>query len=388
MITRIFVLLLLVIILPQIYIDRRKWRQRKAWMRVLRWLPALLMSVWTLSFLFNRDFVPQDMTPLNLYLLVFGAVFAPRALYVLCSAVGHWARRTSRGRYNWGNLVGLILSFLLIYFVLYGSFVGVRRLNVNRMEISVKDLPKEFDGYKIVLFSDAHVGSFTGWQKSLLKRDIDTINAQQPDVIFFAGDLQDQRPSELYPVQDILSSLKARDGVFSVLGNHDYGDYIDADPAIKAANKREIVSKQRQFGWKPLNNEHAVIQRGGARLVVAGVENDAIRGEAIRRHDLPKALDGIKEDDCVILLQHDPSLWRQETLPNSQVQLTLSGHTHGGQVSLFGFRATQFTAKEDYGLYREGDRQLYVTCGIGGLVPFRFGVTPEIAVITLKRIKN
>lgn len=387
MIARILIILLVVLFLPQFYVDRRKLRRRKAWVRALRWLPAFLMGIWTVILALKRDFVPQDLTAVNVFLLILGVIFVPKAIYVFCSVVGRLVRKIFRLRYNWGNLVGLGLAFCAVYIVLYGSFVGVRRLNVRQVEISIPNLPEAFDGYRIVLFSDAHVGSFTGWRKSLLQRDVDSINAQQPDAILFVGDLQNQRPSELYPVQGILSALKARDGVFSVLGNHDYSDYIEDDPAIKTANDREMVNRQRQFGWKPLLNEHFVLQKNGSRLVIAGVENDATRGTPKPRRNIEKALEGLRQGDCVILLQHDPAIWRVETVSDPRVQLTLSGHTHGGQVSLFGLRATQMTKNEDYGLYREGDSQLYVTCGIGGLVPFRFGVSPEIVVLTLRAKK-
>ena len=388
MIARIVILLVLVLLLPQLYFDRRKLRRRKMWQRLLRWLPTVAMMVLTVALAMERDFVPHEMTVMNIYLMLLGLIFAPKAIYVLCSLAGRFVRKIRHSRYNWGNLVGFFLAFFLVFVVLYGSFVGVRRLNVNRLEIALKDLPEAFDGYRIVLFSDAHVGSFTGWRQSLLQRDIDSINAQQADAIFFVGDLQNQRPEELYPVQEMLRSLKATDGVFSVLGNHDYSDYIDDDPAIKIANEREMVSRQRQFGWKLLLNEHLTLEKQGARLVVAGVENDQTRKQMKKRNDLAKALEGVRDDDCIILLQHDPGAWQQTEWIQPQVSLTLSGHTHGGQVSLFGLRATQLSKNYDYGLYREGERQLYVTCGIGGLVPFRFGVTPEIAVITLKRINN
>lgn len=388
MIARIVILLVLVLLLPQLYFDRRKLRRRKMWQRLLRWLPTVAMMVLTVALAMERDFVPHEMTMMNIYLMLLGLIFAPKAIYVLCSLAGKFVRKIRHSRYNWGNLVGFFLAFFIVFVVLYGSFIGVRRLNVNRLEIALKDLPEAFDGYRIVLFSDAHVGSFTGWCQSLLQRDIDSINAQQADAIFFVGDLQNQRPEELYPVQEMLRSLKATDGVFSVLGNHDYSDYIDDDPAIKIANEREMVSRQRQFGWKLLLNEHLTLEKQGARLVVAGVENDQTRKQMKRRNDLAKALEGVRDDDCIILLQHDPGAWQQTEWIQPQVSLTLSGHTHGGQVSLFGLRATQLSKNYDYGLYREGERQLYVTCGIGGLVPFRFGVTPEIAVITLKRINN
>ena len=388
MIARIVILLVLVLLLPQLYFDRRKLRRRKMWQRLLRWLPTVAMMVLTVALAMERDFVPHEMTVMNIYLMLLGLIFAPKAIYVLCSLAGRIVRKIRHSRYNWGNLVGFFLAFFIVFVVFYGSFVGVRRLNVNRLEIALKGLPEAFDGYRIVLFSDAHVGSFTGWRQSLLQRDIDSINAQQADAIFFVGDLQNQRPEELYPVQEMLRSLRATDGVFSVLGNHDYSDYIDDDPAIKIANEREMVSRQRQFGWKLLLNEHLTLEKQGARLVVAGVENDQTRKQMKKRNDLAKALEGVRDDDFIILLQHDPGAWQQTEWIQPQVSLTLSGHTHGGQVSLFGLRATQLSKNYDYGLYREGERQLYVTCGIGGLVPFRFGVTPEIAVITLKRINN
>ena len=386
MIDRIIILLLLVLFLPQLYFDRRKWRRRGVLVRVLSWLPTLAMMVATVVLALERDFTTPDQTAENTYLLVLGLYFIPKAVYVLCSIVGRIVKKLSHSRYNWGNLVGMVLGLIIVYVMLYGSFIGVRRLNVNHVEITLEKLPRAYDGYKLVLFSDAHVGSFTGWRKKLLQRDIDSINAQKADAIVFAGDLQNLRPTELYPVQDILRQLKAPDGVFSVLGNHDYSDYIKDDPAICAANEREMQSRQRQFGWTLLMNEWKSINRGPlkeGRLVFAGMENYSMK-DSTQRADLKLTLAGIDPADCVILLQHDPSAWQQLILPEANVPLTLSGHTHGGQLSFFGLRATRAKGGEDYGLYHEGHHQLYVTCGIGGLIPFRFGVSPEIAVITLK----
>lgn len=391
MIDRIIILLLLVLFLPQLYFDRRKWRRRGVLVRVLSWLPTLAMMVATVVLALERDFTTPDQTAENAYLLVLGLYFIPKAVYVLCSIVGRIVKKLSHSRYNWGNLVGIVLGLIIVYVMLYGSFIGVRRLNVNHVEITLEKLPRAYDGYKLVLFSDAHVGSFTGWRKKLLQRDIDSINAQKADAIVFVGDLQNLRPTELYPVQDMLRQLKAPDGVFSVLGNHDYSDYIKDDPAICAANEREMQSRQRQFGWTLLMNEWKSIDRGSrkeGRLVFAGMENYSMK-DSTQRADLKLTLAGIDPADCVILLQHDPSAWQQLILPEANVPLTLSGHTHGGQLSFFGLRATRVKGgEEDYGLYHEGHHQLYVTCGIGGLIPFRFGVSPEIAVITLKSDKH
>ena len=200
MIDRIIILLLLVLLLPQLYFDRRKWRRRGVLVRVLSWLPTLAMMVATVVLALERDFTTPDQAAENTYLLVLGLYFIPKAVYVLCSIVGRIVKKLSHSRYNWGNLVGMVLGLIIVYVMLYGSFIGVRRLNVNHVEITLEKLPRAYDGYKLVLFSDAHVGSFTGWRKKLLQRDIDSINAQKADAIVFAGDLQNLRPTELCPV--------------------------------------------------------------------------------------------------------------------------------------------------------------------------------------------
>ena len=144
MIARIVILLVLVLLLPQLYFDRRKLRRRKMWQRLLRWLPTVAMMVLTVALAMERDFVPHEMTVMNIYLMLLGLIFAPKAIYVLCSLAGRIVRKIRHSRYNWGNLVGFFLAFFIVFVVLYGSFVGVRRLNVNRLEIALKDLPEAF----------------------------------------------------------------------------------------------------------------------------------------------------------------------------------------------------------------------------------------------------
>ena len=389
MIARVIILIVLAIVLPDLYFDsRRRRRNRKLlwWKRLAHWLPGLLMVAWALTLALERNFIPDDTTMLNGFLLLFGLFFVPKAVYALFSAMGRLWCKLRHSKRNWAKLVGLFLGFYLACALVYGSTVGVRRLNVHHLDVYVKDLPASFEGYRLVHFSDAHVGMFSGSWKSILQRDIDSINAQHADAILFTGDLQNIQPSELYPVQDMLKSLSAKDGVFSVLGNHDYSDYTNLDPAIETANEREVVSRQRQFGWTLLLNERRAIHRGNDSIMIVGTENDGVKASA-RRADLAKATKGLKQGAFVVMLQHDPSAWRRSILPDSEAQLTLSGHTHGGQVSLFGLRATQLVCAEDLGLYEHDGRYLYVTSGIGGVLPFRLGVSAEIAVITLHQKK-
>ena len=222
----------------------------------------------------------------------------------------------------------------------------------------------------------------------MLQRAIDSINAQRPDLIVFTGDIQNTVPQEIYQHLDILSSLKAKDGIYSVLGNHDYGDYICGNTARKVANCRETMSLEQQMGWTLLMNEHRVINRNKSNIIIAGMEND---GDGIRfpqKGDIGRTL-GRKEESgmrpFVLMLEHDPSSWRRKIIPDGRAQLTLSGHTHKMQFSLFGWCPMTITGEEVTGWYKEGQQSLFVTAGLGGLIPFRFGATGEIVVLTLRK---
>lgn len=387
MITRILIPVLLIIILSDLYIDRRMLRRRTRylwWQRLLWWLPGILMCAYSLLVALSRDFAPSSITVLNIYLLLLGVVVLPKFVFALCSLLGWGHCRFHHTKNNWGNLIGLLLGVVIIFIVVYGSTFGFRKLVVRHVVYRSADLPEAFNGYKIVQFSDAHVGTYGDGSTALLAKFIDSINAQKPDVILFTGDLQNMQPKELYPVMPILSSLEAKDGVFSVFGNHDYSDYIKADAAVKVANERELVSRERQFGWTLLLNENKVIRRGNDSIVIAGMENDG-RPPFPQKGDLKKTLAGVGKSAFVIMLEHDPTAWRRKILPESNAQLTLSGHTHAMQFSIFGFSPASFVYDEWGGMYYEGKRALNVSVGMGGFIPFRFGASNEIVVITLER---
>ena len=390
MIARIFILIILVIVLPDLYFDTHYLRYRldyKWWKRMLWWLPCVVMMVYTVCLASIRNFAPIDLTWLNVYLMIVGMLIAPKAIFAGCSSLGLLYCWLSHTRLNWGNMLAPPIIILLWFILIYGSTIGFRRLEIKHVDIYSRELPKSFDGYRIVQFSDAHVGTLNGSRQWMLQRDIDSINAQRGDMIAFTGDLQNMQPNELYPIQDIMCKLKAPDGVYSVLGNHDYSYYIKATPAIEASNEKEIISLQRQFGWTVLLNEHRAIHRGTDSIIVAGEDNYFDVKEHPRHADLKKTLTGIGSGAYVVMLQHEPAAWRNSILPSSNVQLTLSGHTHGGQVNIFGLRPTMIGDTPDKGLYLEGYRALYVTSGISGLIPFRFNVPGEITVLTLHILK-
>ena len=391
MIARAPYLFILLIIIPDLYFDFHYWRRKYSLgQRFCRWLPTIGLVVYTIYLMYEKNFIPDNPNILYIYLLLLGLIAIPKLVYMLCSITGltfskliH--RKSSKHpAKNYGNLIGLVCVPVIWYIVLYGSFIGFNKVEVNRQTFTSPDLPKAFDGYKVVLFSDAHVGSYTARNEHILKKAIELINAQHPDMIVYTGDIQNTQPQDIYRHMDVLSSLRAKDGIYSILGNHDYGDYICGNTAKKVANMRETMSLEKQMGWTLLMNEHRYIDRGKSHIIIAGMEND---GDGIRfpqKGNIKKALKGINDDDFILMLGHDPSSWRRRIIPDGRAQLTLSGHTHKMQFALFDWCPMSLTGKEVNGWYTEDEQTLFVTAGLGGLIPFRFGAPGEIAVITLK----
>ena len=295
--------------------------------------------------------------------------------------VGWFMRRRHR---RWAvTLVTLALLALLAY--LYGRCYTSQQLVVRRVTFASADLPEAFDGYRIVQFSDAHVGSMTGRREDLLRRAVDSINAQQADVVVFTGDLLNSSYKEIEPHRQLLSSIKAPDGVFSVLGNHDYAEYMDqSDPFAVNEQLGRSRAIHDELGWHLLCNSWQRIHRDSASIVIAGMENDGEgRFPQLGNHNM--ALLGLSRDEFVVMLEHDPTAWRRRLLPHTHVQLTLSGHTHGGQVSFLGWSPASLRYSECTGMYYVGNRALNVSTGLGGVIPFRLGVPGEIVVITLRK---
>lgn len=384
MIARILIPVILGLLLSDLYIDlhylchsaRYRWWWRMAW-----WTPTLVLLVWSVILATIRNFVPNDLMWVNVYMLVMGLIVVPKVVFCGCDFFGWLWRRWRHTRNNWGTRIGIALMPVCWYILIYGCTVGVSHLRVEHVNLSFEDLPQAFDGYRIVQFSDAHVGSFTGHRRGFLDTDIDSILAQHPDLIAFTGDLQNVRAKEIEPWVATLRRIKAKDGVIAVEGNHDYSYYIHVPPKDSVANIRENVSLQQAAGWTLLRNSHTVLHRGQDSIVIAGEENFRKPDRA----DFHKAMRGVGQGVFVILLQHDPRAWDDHILKDHRVALTLSGHTHGGQVSIFGLRPTALAYPEDMGLYEKEGRYLYVSPGIGALVPFRFGSPPSITVITLHR---
>lgn len=290
----------------------------------------------------------------------------------------------------------LTIIILLLMLLAYGYFIGSRNIVVHEQTLYFDDLPDAFDGYRICQFTDLHIATFNKGHKDDVDSIISKINSQNCDMIAFVGDAVNKSSGELDGYRRKLSKLSAPDGVFSVLGNHDYGLYYGYENEDdRLADIEEMHRKQRSYGWNLLLNEHRFIHRGNDSIAIVGVENwgtgiSKVTGKQFPQYgDIHKAGKGIKKSDFCILLSHDPTHWRAQVVPQTSFQLTLAGHTHGGQFKIFGWSPCQMSYSEWSGIYMVGKQILNVSEGVGNsIIPFRFGAWPEINVITLKVKSN
>ena len=386
MIARIVIYLILIIVLSDLYIDMHYFRKRYPiawWQRLLWWLPSIGMVIYTCAMASIRDFAPNNLTWLNTYIFLLGLLVGPKAIFALISILGSIIRkyiiRTNR---NWGHYIGILLACFAVGSFIYGLTYGVSNIQVKHVDLYFKDLPKSFDGYRIVHVSDLHLGTFNGWRSKILKAEMDSIEKQKANLICFTGDLQNIRPEEVEKMASLIR--QPMKGTISVLGNHDYTEYIKGDAKEKAAEEvRLINAEEKILKWTLLRNQNTEITSPAKESIyVCGTENDG-RPPFPNYSNYRKAMQGIGPNSFVIMLQHDPSAWKRSILPKTTAQLTLSGHTHGGQMQIFGWRPTSIRQQEDYGLYEQNGHYLYITAGLGGLVPFRLNMPNEIAVITL-----
>lgn len=287
------------------------------------------------------------------------------------------------------GFTALGLAGLWLCLFAYGNLFGRYFHETKKVEIPCKGLPESFKGYRIVHISDLHINGYEG-KDNLLLSIIKEINALKPDLICFTGDLVSIDEAELTHFLPLLRQLKAKDGVISIMGNHDYMPYKrNVSNKERAMNVAELQRMEREdLGWKLLLNENTFIHRGNDSIAIVGSENQSMGIHSIiRRGNLTKALEGT-DNSFRIILTHDPTHWRGEILGKARSKddgtLTLSGHTHSGQFRVLGFSVARFIYKEYDGLYTEGNQHLYINIGLGGTMPMRIGATPEITLITLR----
>ncbi|HUB61933.1 MAG TPA: metallophosphoesterase [Puia sp.] len=350
---------------------------------------------------------PQGMMPfhewvLSLFLaLLFTKLFFVLVLFLWDSGrflygLGNWLfgpRRVSGQPFMPARRQFMVDTALLVSAVPFGAFLygmikGKYDYRVHRETLFFEDLPEAFDGFTITQISDIHSGSFDN--RAAVKRGIRLAQAQQSDLFVFTGDLVNNVAWEIEPYLEDFTQLRAPYGQFSILGNHDYGDYIKWDSIeAKDANLEKLKAHHHTLGYRLLMDEHVMLEKGGQKIALLGVQNWG-RG-FIQLGDIDKALDGVDADAFKILLSHDPTHWEEKIRYHPiTIQLTLAGHTHGAQFGVetdrLRWSPVQYRYLDWAGLAREKNRYLYVNRGYGFLAfSGRLGIWPEITVITLKR---
>ncbi len=287
------------------------------------------------------------------------------------------------------NQMGIITASAPFFSLLFGVIKGRFNFSKKYTKLSFPNLPQSFEGIKIVQISDLHLGSLNSNYQEM-EEAVELINAENPDIIFFTGDLVNNFYEETIGWEKVFTKLNARLGKYSIMGNHDYGDYSKwpSDEA-KAENLRGIMNAHQRLGFELLNNQSITIEYNSDKIAVSGVENWG-HPPFPRYGDLDKAMEGIEDIPFKILMSHDPDHWDAEVLPKSDFDLTLAGHTHGMQFGFeykgFQWSPAKYKFKRWAGLYQQGKQFLYVNRGLGYLgMPARVGMPPEITIIELTK---
>ncbi len=339
------------------------------------------------------------------FLTLFLLIYLPKVIFLIVFGIGKLPALKAKGssrkrkrhyppisRAKFLSQVGIIMATAPFVTLLFGILKGRFAFYTREIKLTFNNLPKSFDGLRIVQISDLHLGSF-GTNRQPLKDAVELINAENPDLVLFTGDLVNNFAGETRGWEDILSKIKAPMGKYSILGNHDYGDYSSwPSPQRKEANFKSIIAANRRLGFQLLRNESVSIEKGGEKIDLSGVENWG-NPPFPQYGDLAKAWNDTGDAPFKILLSHDPDHWDAEVVDKRNYDITLAGHTHGMQfgvtVGNFNWSPAKYKFKRWAGLYRENHQYLYVNRGLGYLgMPARVGMPPEITVFELKHGSN
>lgn len=392
---QLFMLLALLLLnfLVDLYIYKRLVLHytTKKWIKCGYWIfnLALLVSIASVTYMIRYYSGQIEFTRLMWFFYAYLLFYVPKIVYAVLSIFDFFFPKRNNRRIRFFSIIGSVCAIFVFVSMLYGATYGRLHYTVNKEVIVTDRIPTTFNNYRIVQLSDLHLGNFknkTGFISDIVKQ----VNELNPDLIVFTGDLVNNRGNELNAYMSILSQLHAKDGVFSVLGNHDYGDYVRwKSPNDKRENLNRLIKKQNSMGWKMLNNASQYIRRDGDSIAIIGVEN---WGEPPfpQYGDLQKAYPTLTDETFKILLTHNPVHWDAEIIPSTNIDLSLSGHTHAMQIKLgfgrFCISPSSWKYKRWSGLYNNGKQYLYVNDGIGYVfLPMRIGATPEITVIDIKK---
>jgi len=380
--------ILFLIVIPDIYIYVRFMRNRVRWsLGVLHGIISVYFIIVSLSILFRVNTVLSPIT--SYYFMVFitflGAIYIPKLIFVTFDLVFFLTKKRWRKIQYAGYIFAFLAFITIVYAVRWGKFDFQRREYV----VEIRNLPESFDGYRIVLISDMHLGNFSKFQRRVAPL-FERIGRENADMIVFAGDMVNNFASEMKGWEPYFKRLAAKTNMLAILGNHDYGLYYRWDDEnLEETNRYEILKAIRGLGFNLLLNESAVVQRGDDKIAFVGIENWG-RPPMPQYADLKTAMEQVEDVPVKILLSHDPDYWEDFIAGKEDIALTLSGHTHGAQIGfeLGPIKLSPARLKFRYwdGIYEEGEQYIIVSRGVGNAaIPARLGMTPEYVVIVLRR---
>ncbi|MBR5552023.1 MAG: metallophosphoesterase [Muribaculaceae bacterium] len=364
-------------------ISKSVYAKSYAWLSVF----VTLALIVTIS-LPRRTGTNESLVFIMWMLFTYFSIYIPKYIYIVCDLVANIPLLLKKQRIKWMSKTGTILGVVSFCLVWWGALVNRFNINVNEIDVPISSLPASFDGYRVAQISDLHVGTF-GIDTTFLAEVVEKINSLDVDAVMFTGDIVNRNSAELQPFVATLSRINARDGVFSVLGNHDYGDYSDWEsPEAKEENLKFMHKLQKQMNWTLLLNETKQVYRGNDSIFIIGVEN--LGDPPFKNYgSLSNAYTSINDSTIKILLSHNPAHWERDIKDkkDNNIALTLSGHTHAMQMSIGSFSPAALRYKYWGGLYvDDSNHYLNVNVGIGEVaLPMRIGATPEITVLTLRK---
>ncbi len=392
--TSVLILLLLIIIIPDIffYLKLKNKNVRPIFI-ILHLIPAFIFA--GMFFYIKFELIHQQNFRIILIVMwfyfFFLLIYIPKLLHIIFYFLNYLFKLFFKRNSIYFNIIRIVLTVMVLGIMLISAYITPRNFEVSNVNVPTKNLPESFDGFKIVQISDIHLGSWNN-KYERFNPVIEIINQQNADIIIFSGDMVNNFADEAEGWKSTFIKLKSKSGKFAVLGNHDYGDYINwKSENERRANRLEINQSINEFGFRLLLNESVYLKRGADSLLLVGVENWSKSAHS-HYEDLDKALNNKLLKIPKILISHDPAHWDEEVIGKKDIFLTLSGHTHAAQLGIrIGkkiYSPAAFVFKHWAGLYEVDSQYLYVNRGLGYMgLPMLIGLKPEITVITLRKIK-
>lgn len=387
---------MIILIVVNVFVDIYIWRcivnkERKRWPGVVYAWSSLFFIIFIIVTvaLPRRSGSDTVLLAVMWMLYTYLSVYISKYVFCIISFIGLIPRLWRGKRWKAMNIIGSVAAVAVFLTMWWGALINRTRYQIKEVVIEFADLPDAFDGYRVLQFSDFHVGTY-GSDTTFVSEIVDVINNQSADLVLFTGDIVNRRTDELLPQVKPLSRLKAADGVYSILGNHDYGDYKKWPSAeMKSENMDMMYRLQRDMGWNLMNNRSEYIRRGNDSIALIGVENWGDPPFTVYG-DLDKAYPMQSDSTFKILMTHNPAHWSEKIADNDTVNiaLSLSGHTHAMQCQIGSWSPAEWRYDNWGGLYDDlsSRHKLYVNIGLGTVaLPARIGATPEITVLTLRK---